>query len=140
MKRLVGRTDMEDALNRLDKLTHEEAQMASVESLRATHAVADTMAETEMDNRVRTTDDGVATVVDSTRTILNRSSREYLTLIYPDGTERKEAAQQSTSNVEQLKRLSSLSLMNTYDGVSYIYPGRLSIAGGGEDSSMALST
>ena len=30
---------MEDALKRLDRLTHEEARMAVAESLRATHAV-----------------------------------------------------------------------------------------------------
>jgi hypothetical protein len=103
MKRLVGRTDMEDALNRLDKLTREEAWMASAESLRATHAIADRVAETEIDSRVRTSDDKVATVVDSTRTILTRSPRKYLTLIYLDGTERREATQQSASNVEQLE-------------------------------------
>src|SRR6266852_2350802 len=38
-KRLIGRTDMEDALKRLDKLTHEEARMAIAENLRATYAV-----------------------------------------------------------------------------------------------------
>jgi len=114
MKRLVGRTDMEDALNRLDKLTHEEARITSAESLGATHTVADRVAEAEIDNRVRTIDEQVATVADGTQTILNRSPREYLTLIYLDGTERKEATQQLARNVEQLKRLSSLCLINTY--------------------------
>jgi hypothetical protein len=38
-KRLIGRTDVEDALKRLDKLTDEEARMAIAETLRATHAV-----------------------------------------------------------------------------------------------------
>ena len=39
-KKLIGRTDLEDALKRLDKLTHEEARMATAEDLRTTtHAI-----------------------------------------------------------------------------------------------------
>ena len=38
-KRLIGRTDLEDALKRLDKLTQEEARMATAEVLRAARAV-----------------------------------------------------------------------------------------------------
>ena len=38
-KRLIGKTDMEDALKRLDKLTQEEARTAIAENLRATHVV-----------------------------------------------------------------------------------------------------
>ena len=67
MKRLVGRTDMEDALKRLDKLTQEEARMVVAENLKATHAVdervkgiANTM--TTMDNRVAGMDGRVASV------------------------------------------------------------------------------
>ena len=50
MKRLIGKTDIEDALKRLDNLTQEEARMAVAQNLNATHAV---------DERVR----GVATTV-----------------------------------------------------------------------------
>src|SRR6266566_3812079 len=39
LKRLVGRTDIEDALQRLDKLTQEEARMATAEGLVATHGI-----------------------------------------------------------------------------------------------------
>ena len=49
-KKLIGRTDIEDALKRLDKLTQEEARMAVAQNLKATHAV---------DERVR----GVANAV-----------------------------------------------------------------------------
>jgi hypothetical protein len=35
----VGRKDIEDALQRLDKLTKEEALMATVEGLMATHKI-----------------------------------------------------------------------------------------------------
>ena len=36
---LIGRTDMKDALNKLDKLTQEEARMAGAQNLKATDAV-----------------------------------------------------------------------------------------------------
>src|SRR6267154_2723172 len=38
-KRLIGKTDMEDAPKKLDKLTQEEARMIIAENLRATHTV-----------------------------------------------------------------------------------------------------
>ena len=53
MKKLIGRTDLEDGLKRLDKLTHEEARMATVQVLKATQTV---------DDRVRGVDDRVAGV------------------------------------------------------------------------------
>ena len=39
LKKLVGKKEMEDALNRLDKLTQEEARMAAAEILKLTHIV-----------------------------------------------------------------------------------------------------
>ncbi|KAF8487166.1 hypothetical protein DFH94DRAFT_841542 [Russula ochroleuca] len=39
LKKLIGRTDIEDGLKRLDKLTLEESRMATAENLNATHAV-----------------------------------------------------------------------------------------------------
>jgi hypothetical protein len=68
-KRLIGRTDMEDALKRLDKLTHEEARMAIAENLRATHAVDErvrgvTEQVLAVDDRVAGVDDRLATVYD----------------------------------------------------------------------------
>ena len=36
---------MEDALKRLDKLTHEEARMATAENLKATHTVGESVRE-----------------------------------------------------------------------------------------------
>ena len=38
-KKLIGRTDIEDVLKRLDKLTQEEARMAVVENLKAMHTI-----------------------------------------------------------------------------------------------------
>ena len=64
-KKLIGRTDMEDALKSLDKLTQEEAQMAAAQNLKATHTVdervrgvANTVAA--IDNRVAGVDNRVA--------------------------------------------------------------------------------
>jgi len=43
LKRLAGKTDIEDSLERLDKLTHEEARMASAELLKTTHTIGRTV-------------------------------------------------------------------------------------------------
>ena len=44
-KKLIGRTDLEDALKRLDKLTHEEARMATAEALKMTHVIDEGVTE-----------------------------------------------------------------------------------------------
>jgi hypothetical protein len=41
VKKLVGRSEIEDALQRLDKLMHEEGRMAAAQGLRATHGVGE---------------------------------------------------------------------------------------------------
>jgi hypothetical protein len=69
MKRLIGRTDMEDALKKLNKLTQEEARMAIAENLKATHAVDERVrgvASTvvAIDDRVVHVDDHVGVVND----------------------------------------------------------------------------
>ncbi len=61
MKRVVGKTEIEDALLRLDKLTQEEAHMATVEGLKAIHGVDDRV--TVVHDEVTVVDDKV-TVVD----------------------------------------------------------------------------
>ena len=45
MKKLIGRTDIEDALKRLDKLTQEEARMATAQVLKVVHSVDDRVRE-----------------------------------------------------------------------------------------------
>jgi hypothetical protein len=69
VKKLIGRTDMEDALKRLDKLTHEEARMATAENMKATHAVGESVREVNdkvvaIDNRVAVVGDRVTGVDD----------------------------------------------------------------------------
>ena len=51
---------MEDALKRLDKLTHEEVRMAIAQILKATHTV---------DDKVRGVDDRVASMDDKLRAV-----------------------------------------------------------------------
>jgi hypothetical protein len=69
LKKLVGnsdnRTDIEDALRRLDRLTEEEAQMAAAQVLKATHATDDT-------GRVRGVADIVLGVGDQLKDVDNK--------------------------------------------------------------------
>ncbi len=79
-KRLIGRTDVEDALKRLDKLTHEKARMAIAENLRATHAVDERVREvTEqviaVDDRVAIVNDRVAEVIHGVKIIFSPEKR-----------------------------------------------------------------
>ncbi|KAI0301708.1 hypothetical protein B0F90DRAFT_1917286, partial [Multifurca ochricompacta] len=52
LKKLVGRTDIEDALGRLDKLTHDEALMATAQILKLTHSVGDKVTATANEAKV----------------------------------------------------------------------------------------
>ena len=75
-KKLIGRTDLEDALKRLDKLTHEQAQMASAEVQRATGAIDETVGEVTgqvlaADDRVASTDDKVVDVTNGAQIIIS---------------------------------------------------------------------
>jgi len=93
VKKLIGRTKIEDALKRLDKLTQEEARMAAAQNLKATHAVdervrgvVDTVVAIE--NRVAGVDDRVAGVddrVQQTANDVNEVRRtSYPNLVSPD--------------------------------------------------------
>jgi hypothetical protein len=65
----MGKTDMEDALKRLDKLTQEEARMATAEVLRATNAIDERVLA--VDDRVASVDDKVAEVMKGTQIIFS---------------------------------------------------------------------
>lgn len=76
LNRLLGRTDIEDALRRLDKLTQDEARMAAAESLKAMHGVDDRVVRVGnefqgvssqvqgVDNRVKGVDGKIDAVID----------------------------------------------------------------------------
>ena len=71
---------MEDALKRLDKLTHEEARMATAQVLKATHSVRDDLRVVDdrvrvVDDRVRVVDNKVAEVIDGTQAIFTQSRK-----------------------------------------------------------------
>ncbi|KAI0270841.1 hypothetical protein BGY98DRAFT_937383 [Russula aff. rugulosa BPL654] len=69
LKKLIGKTDIEDALKRLDKLTNEEVRMVTAQVLEATHAVDDRVGRVgdgvlDVSNKVAGVDDRVAGVDD----------------------------------------------------------------------------
>ncbi|KAH8986972.1 hypothetical protein EDB86DRAFT_2214390 [Lactarius hatsudake] len=64
LKKLAGRTDLEDAMKRLDNLTQEEARMALAEVLKVTRNVRD---------EVKVVDGKVQVVIDGERGVSNQS-------------------------------------------------------------------
>ena len=62
VKKLVGRTDIEDALGRLDRLTRDEVGMAATQGLKATHEVDDKVKT--VDGKVQGVDDKIDLVID----------------------------------------------------------------------------
>ena len=71
LKRLAGRTDLEDALKKLDKLTHEEARMATAQNLKATHPVDDRVKV--VDAKVDSVSGGVKEVNDKVAVLIDRA-------------------------------------------------------------------
>ncbi|KAF8496179.1 hypothetical protein F5888DRAFT_413684 [Russula emetica] len=111
MKRLIGRTDVEDALRKLDKLTDEEARMAVAQNLKATHNVDERVrgvanSVVAVDNRVAGVDDRVAKVddkvasVDDTVKVVGDKVAE----VIHDGREARVVMQQTANDVDQIKR------------------------------------
>jgi len=75
-KKLIGRTEMEDALKRLDKLTQEEARMGTAQNLKVTHSVDKGVREVvdtvvAIDDRVARVDDRVVAVNDRVSSVDN---------------------------------------------------------------------
>ena len=56
----MGNTEIEDSLDKLDKLTQEEARMASAEMLKMTHTIDDRVIG--VDNRVKDVEGGIQDV------------------------------------------------------------------------------
>ena len=87
MKKLIGRMDVEDALKRLDKLTQEEARMATTEVLKVTHTIDNRVRGVSdqvlgvndrvagVDERVRVVADKVSEVVDGTQSVIGQFSK-----------------------------------------------------------------
>lgn len=66
----MGRTDIEDALTRLDKLTHDEALMATAQVLKLAHTIDDKV--TNIDGKVSGIDDNVKAVIAGAQFVLVR--------------------------------------------------------------------
>ena len=62
MKKLLGKTEIEDALRRLDKLTQEEVRMAATQLLKITHGIDDVVKG--VDDKVKDVSDTVKLVLD----------------------------------------------------------------------------
>ena len=81
---LIGRTEIEDALKRLDKLTQEEARMATAQNLKVTHTVDKGVREvvdtaiamddkiTSVDNTVKGVDAKVVNVDERVKMVDNK--------------------------------------------------------------------
>ncbi|KAF8487161.1 hypothetical protein DFH94DRAFT_641656, partial [Russula ochroleuca] len=103
LKKLIGRSDIENALKRLDKLTLEESRMAAAETLKATHAVDERVKGVavtvgSIDNRVAGVDDRVAGVDERVVGIDER-------VVGVD-----ERVQRAANDVDEMKRHSQMAL------------------------------
>jgi hypothetical protein len=117
-KKLIGRTDMDDALKRLDKLTQEEARMAIAQNLKATHTVDERVRDVAntvvaIDDRVARVDDKVASVDDNVKGIDARVAivddsvkvvDDKVAKVIQDGKEAKEVIKQTANDVDLVKR------------------------------------
>ena len=63
LKKLLGRNDVEDALKRLDKLTQEEAKMATAEVLKITRGV-----DSKLDTNMKVLDTSMKVLIDGGET------------------------------------------------------------------------
>ena len=70
MKKVIGNNEIEDALKRLDRLTQEEARMASAQLLKVTNAIDSEVRE--IADNVLVTNDGVAGVNDRVASVDDR--------------------------------------------------------------------
>jgi chromosome condensin MukBEF ATPase and DNA-binding subunit MukB len=127
MKKLIGKTEIEDALKRLDRLTQDEARMATAQILKVTHTV---------DNRVRAVDDKLAEVMNGVQPIFNQLSTRPLTPMHLDRKEARTVMQQTADDVNQMNRPSSLNPF-LICGASYGFCRKPSV---GQPSQMALPT
>ena len=69
LERLTGKTDLEDALKKLDRLTQEEARIALSEVLRVTHSVRDEVKV--VDGKVEGVDDKVQSVDEQVQNVIH---------------------------------------------------------------------
>jgi hypothetical protein len=100
LKRVIGRTDLEDGMKKLDKLTSEEVAMASAQLLKVAHNIDSNVTEANegvrrvdenvlvvksevllVNDNVKAVDDKVQTMADGRRRLLSESPASSLILI-----------------------------------------------------------
>ena len=100
LKRVIGRTDLEDGIKTLDKLTNEEVAMASVQLLKVAHKIDNTVTRVDeamrrvdenvlivnsevqiVNDNIKAVDNKVQTMADGGQHMFSRQSASYLTLI-----------------------------------------------------------
>ncbi len=67
LKKLIGRNDIKAALSKLDKLTQEEARMATTQVLKVTSSVDEKVVS--VNERVKVIDDRIAEIIDGSQTL-----------------------------------------------------------------------
>jgi ankyrin repeat protein len=85
MRKLVGKTDIEDALQRLDQAAQEEARMAAAESLKTTHGVQ--VIIMGLEGRLQGDDDGRQVVDDRVKDIVHNALLEAARVIIEQGAD-----------------------------------------------------
>jgi len=118
----IENNDIEDALKRLDRLTQEEAQIASAQLRKITNAIDSEIRENPdnvfvVDNRTAGVDDRVACVDDKVKDVDDKlvavidgaqylqSSKIAKLLMRLDGKEARGVIPQTADDVDQVKRL-----------------------------------
>ena len=113
MKRIVGRTDVEDALARLEVLTKEENLMTAVRNLEVTHRVDVNVTATQ--ELTRLVHDKVTTVKEVVHDVDDnvKATRELTHLVDDNVTTIKEVVHDVDGNVKETKELTQ----SIYDDV-----------------------
>ncbi|KAF8494392.1 hypothetical protein F5888DRAFT_655820 [Russula emetica] len=118
IKKLIENNDIEDALKRLDRLTQEEARMASAQLLKITNAIDSEVREIAdnvlvvddrvagVDDRVAGVDERVAGVDDRVKDVDDKVNAvdDKLVAVIDDGKEARGVIQQTADSVDQVKR------------------------------------
>ena len=100
LKRVIGRTDLEDGMKKLDKLTNEEVAMASAQLLKVAHNIDNNVTEVNegvkrvdenvlvvksevqiVNDNIKAVDDKVQTMADGGKRLFSERSASSLTLI-----------------------------------------------------------
>ncbi|KAI0294601.1 hypothetical protein B0F90DRAFT_1756498 [Multifurca ochricompacta] len=101
MKKLVGRTDVEDGLKRLDKLTQDEARMATTQLLKITHNVNEKVMG--VSGQVKSVNDRVKGVDDKGVSNKVKDVDNKVKVIINGGKEAKVIMQQTANSIDNLK-------------------------------------